>query len=109
MNNKEKVEFLIKSLNSEFLKKKNLFSPETLYNEYKNNKLVSITKHSFDLSNKYKDDFLFDLEFGRIFHLPYTNRFNTIINLSKGGETFQVLEKIVINNKKLENVQYEII
>ena len=97
MNNKEKVEILIKSLNNEFLKKKNLFSSETLYNEYKNNKLVSITRQSFDL------------KFGRIFHLPYTNRFNTIINLSKGGETFQVLEKIVINNKKLENVQYEII
>lgn len=109
MNNKEKVRILIKSLNDEFLKKKNLFSSETLYNEYKNNKLVSITRHSFDLSNEYKEDFLFDLNFGRIFHLPYTNRFNTIVNLSKGGETFQVLEKIVIKNKKLENVQYEII
>lgn len=109
MNNKEKVRILIKSLNDEFLKKKNLFSSETLYNKYKNNKLVSITRHSFDLSNEYKEDFLFDLNFGRIFHLPYTNRFNTIVNLSKGGETFQVLEKIVIKNKKLENVQYEII
>ena len=48
MNNKEKVEILIKSLNNEFLKKKNLFSSETLYNEYKNNKLVSITRQSFD-------------------------------------------------------------
>lgn len=108
LTNKEKITILIKRLNEDYNKNKDLFTPQEAYLNWKEGNLASLNKIATQLTEEYNEDFLFRVSYGRISHLLFSKNYNTIIYLTMDGEIFTILEKITVRGiDKLENIKYK--
>ena len=108
LTNKEKITILIKRLNEDYNKNKDLFTPQEAYLNWREGKLASLSKIATQLTKEYNEDFLFNISYGRISHLPFSKNYNTIINLIMDGEIFTILEKIIVEGiYELKNIEYK--
>ena len=110
MNNKEKIEILVKELNKDFEQQKQNYSSSQLWKRWTQGGLSSISKISMNLSKEYKEDFTFETEYKNpnLSHLKIKT-WKTKIILTKSKEKFvitEVVQTTFLNNKGLKKLCY---
>lgn len=95
MNNKEKIEILVKELNKDFEQQKQNYSSSQLWKRWKRKELSSISKISMNLSKEYNEDFTFEAEYKN----PNSSHWKikiwtTDIILTRGKEKFVITEVV---------------
>jgi hypothetical protein len=103
MNNKEKIELLVKELNKDFEHQKQNYSPSQLWKRWIRRELSSISKISMNLSKEYNEDFTFEAEYKN----PNSSHWKiktwtTDIILTRGKEKFVITE--VVQTTLLKNI-----
>lgn len=103
MNNKEKIELLVKELNKDFEQQKQNYSPSQLWKRWIRRELSSISKISMNLSKEYNEDFPFVAEYKN----PNSSHWKiktwtTDIILTIGKEKFVITE--VVQTTLLKNI-----
>lgn len=110
MNNKEKIELLVKELNKDFEQQKQNYSSSQLWKRWTQGGLSSISKISMNLSKEYNEDFTFETEYKNpnSSHLKIKT-WKTEIILTKSKEKFvitEVVQTTFLNNKGLKKLCY---
>lgn len=95
MNNKEKIELLVKELNKDFEQQKQNYSSSQLWKRWIRRELSSISKISMNLSKEYNEDFTFETEYKNpnSSHLKIKT-WKTEIILTKSKEKFVITEVV---------------
>lgn len=110
MNNKEKIEILVKELNKDFEQQKQNYSSSQLWKRWTRKELSSISKISMDLSKEYNEDFTFETEYKSPSSSHWKIKtWTTDIILTRGKEKFVITELVqttFLNNKGLKKLCY---